>query len=113
MRALRFERFGDPSVLRLAEVSRPVPAAGEALVEVRAAAINPSVREFYRRDARLDGVDSLKVGAVEAAGILDALSAGFESGALRPPTVTTRFPLDAGAQAYRTPGKVVLLPTPE
>jgi NADPH:quinone reductase len=71
------------------------------------------LREFYRRDARLYGVDSLKVSAVEAAGILDGLAAGFESGALRPPAVTARFPLDAGAQAYRAPGKVVLLPTPE
>lgn len=42
MRALRFERFGDPSVLQLADVPRPVPGPGEALVEIRAAAINPS-----------------------------------------------------------------------
>jgi len=42
MRSLRFGRFGDPSVLELAEV--PVPAIDEtsALVRVTAASINPS-----------------------------------------------------------------------
>ncbi len=42
MRALRFERFGPPSVLSVRDVPKPKPAAGEVLVEVRAAAINPS-----------------------------------------------------------------------
>ena len=42
MRAIRFERFGDPSVLELAEA--PAPAADEttALVRIVAASINPS-----------------------------------------------------------------------
>ncbi len=42
MRAIRFEVFGDPSVLELTEV--PVPAADErtAVVRVMAASINPS-----------------------------------------------------------------------
>jgi NADPH:quinone reductase len=42
MRAIRFEAFGDPSVLNLVEV--PAPAADErtALVRVMAASINPS-----------------------------------------------------------------------
>ncbi|HEY2747506.1 MAG TPA: zinc-binding alcohol dehydrogenase family protein, partial [Polyangia bacterium] len=42
MRALRFERFGPPSVLQLAEVPTPSRSTDEALVEIRAAAINPS-----------------------------------------------------------------------
>src|SRR5271163_53900 len=42
MRAIRFETFGDPSVLEVAEA--PTPAADErtALVRVMAASINPS-----------------------------------------------------------------------
>jgi len=42
MRAIRFEVFGDPSVLELTEV--PTPAADEntAVVRVMAASINPS-----------------------------------------------------------------------
>lgn len=42
MKALRFNRFGPPSVLTIEEVPRPVPRDGEALVRVKAAAINPS-----------------------------------------------------------------------
>jgi len=42
MRALRFERFGDPSVLRLADVPDPAPADGFAVVRITGASINPS-----------------------------------------------------------------------
>ena len=42
MKALRFSKFGPPSVLAIQEVPRPQPRAGEALVQVKAAAINPS-----------------------------------------------------------------------
>ena len=42
MKALRFAEFGPPSVLRIEEVPIPEPGDGEALVRVKAAAINPS-----------------------------------------------------------------------
>ncbi|MFD4609667.1 zinc-binding alcohol dehydrogenase family protein [Streptomyces sp. NPDC058440] len=42
MRALRFDRFGDPHVLGLAEVPDPVAGDGEAVVAVKAASVNPS-----------------------------------------------------------------------
>ena len=42
MRALRFNKTGSLDDLSLQEVPNPVPAAGEVLVEVKAAAINPS-----------------------------------------------------------------------
>lgn len=42
MRALRFETFGDPSILGLAEVATPVTDKTMALVRVMAASINPS-----------------------------------------------------------------------
>ncbi len=42
MKALRFDSFGAPAVLSLQEIGRPNPKSGEALVEVHAAAINPS-----------------------------------------------------------------------
>ncbi|HEX3804279.1 MAG TPA: NADP-dependent oxidoreductase [Solirubrobacteraceae bacterium] len=41
MRAVRFDKYGDRDVLYIADVPVPEPAAGEVLVEVRAAAINP------------------------------------------------------------------------
>jgi NADPH:quinone reductase len=42
MRALRFEAFGSPSVLELAETERPAANDNTALVRVLAASINPS-----------------------------------------------------------------------
>ena len=42
MKALRFRKFGPPSVLAIEEISKPHPGEGEALVQVRASAINPS-----------------------------------------------------------------------
>jgi NADPH:quinone reductase-like Zn-dependent oxidoreductase len=42
MRAIRFEAFGDPSVLKLVETAAPAGDAGTALVRVMAASINPS-----------------------------------------------------------------------
>src|SRR5271169_330558 len=42
MRAIRFEAFGDPSVLELAQVAAPAVGGTMALVRVMAASINPS-----------------------------------------------------------------------
>jgi NADPH:quinone reductase-like Zn-dependent oxidoreductase len=41
-KAVQFESYGGVDVLEVRDVSRPVPEAGEVLVEVRAAGINPS-----------------------------------------------------------------------
>ncbi len=41
MRAVRFDRYGDVDVLKVVEVERPKPGAGEFLVRVKAAGINP------------------------------------------------------------------------
>lgn len=40
-RAVRFDNYGGTDVLYVTDIDRPVPAAGEVLVEVRAAGINP------------------------------------------------------------------------
>ncbi len=42
MRAIRFESFGDPSVLQLAQVAAPAANETMALVKVMAASVNPS-----------------------------------------------------------------------
>jgi NADPH:quinone reductase-like Zn-dependent oxidoreductase len=40
-RAVRFDRYGGRDVLYVADIDMPAPAAGEVVVEVRAAGINP------------------------------------------------------------------------
>jgi NADPH:quinone reductase len=42
MRAVVVRQFGDPKLLRVEEIPTPEPHAGEALVQVKAAGINPS-----------------------------------------------------------------------
>jgi len=42
MKALRFRKYGPPDALKLEEIDDAVPASGEVLVKVSAAAINPS-----------------------------------------------------------------------
>ena len=41
MKAIRYDAFGPPSVLHYADAPRPAPAAGEVLVKVEAAGVNP------------------------------------------------------------------------
>jgi NADPH:quinone reductase-like Zn-dependent oxidoreductase len=42
MRALVVHQFGDPRLLKIEEVPTPAPGDGEALVQIKAAGINPS-----------------------------------------------------------------------
>jgi len=49
-RAVRFDEYGDIDVLNVMEVERPVPGAGEVLVRVKAAGLNPgeaSIRKGF------------------------------------------------------------------
>jgi len=53
MRAVRFERYGETDVLQVVAVPRPRAAAGRAVVQVQAAAINPgeaSIRKGLLHD---------------------------------------------------------------
>jgi NADPH:quinone reductase-like Zn-dependent oxidoreductase len=52
-KAVRFDRYGDIEVLEVRDVEPPAPGAGEVLVEVRAAGINPgeaAIRNGLMRD---------------------------------------------------------------
>src|SRR5277367_7131763 len=41
MKAIRVHEFGGPEVLKLEEISTPKPAAGQVLVRIHAAGVNP------------------------------------------------------------------------
>jgi NADPH:quinone reductase-like Zn-dependent oxidoreductase len=85
-RAVRFESYGDVDVLDVVEVPDPVPAAGQLLVRVRAAGINPG--EAKIREGLLasrwpatfpSGQGSDLAGVVEAVGEgVDGFAAGDE-----------------------------------
>jgi NADPH:quinone reductase-like Zn-dependent oxidoreductase len=75
--------------------------------------------DFYHRRLSLFGVDSRAYGTVASAAILEQLTPGFESGALKPVPVTRRFRLDEAQQAFTQVnegtirGKAVFTPSPE
>ena len=50
-RAVRFDHYGGVEVLKVVEVQRPVPGAGQALVKMKAAGINPG--EAAIREGRM------------------------------------------------------------
>ena len=74
-----------------------------------AIASNPEPRvafnlvDFYHREARLFGVDSVRLGFAEAAGILRGLTPGIEDGTFPPPAIQER-PFADAVDAYRLVG---------
>ena len=82
MKALVQDRFGPPDVLRLAETGMPEVGAGDVLIRVHAAALNPADWHILRGDpliARLMGVGltrpKARVAGVDAAGVVEAVGA--------------------------------------
>src|SRR5260370_27653735 len=79
MKAIVQDRFGPPDVLQLADTGLPEAGAGDVLVRVHAAALNPADWHILRGDplvARLMGVALTKpkarVAGIDAAGVGDA-----------------------------------------
>ena len=56
--------------------------------------------DFYHRRLSLFGVDSRAYNTEACAAILERLTPGFESGALKPVPVAKRFSLNEAVQAY-------------
>jgi NADPH:quinone reductase-like Zn-dependent oxidoreductase len=79
VKAIVQDRFGSPDVLRLADTDLPEAGAGDVLVRVHAAALNPADWHILRGDplvARLMGVGLTKpkarVAGIDAAGVVEA-----------------------------------------
>ena len=77
MKAIRIQEFGGPDVLKLEDVPEPSPAAGQVLVRVRAAGVNP-VDTYIR-----SGVHAVKPAlpytpGLDAAGEVEAAGEGVE-----------------------------------
>ena len=75
MRAIRISQFGAPEVLKLEEVPTPTPPAGQVLVHVRAAGVNP-----YEAAQRA-GTYAIKpqlpyTPGSDAAGVVESVGAG-------------------------------------
>jgi NADPH:quinone reductase-like Zn-dependent oxidoreductase len=116
MKAIVQERFGPPDVLRLADVDQPEPGAGDVLVRVRAAALNPYDWHMLRGDpriARLAGIGltrpKARVAGIDAAGVVEAAGAGVRG--LRPGDEVLGFCQGAFAEYVSAPADL-LAPKP-
>lgn len=79
MRALVLSRYGGPECTALTDVTAPSPRAGEILVRVRAAGLNPV--DYKTRGGALKVVRSYPLPAVmgnEFAGVVESVGAGVE-----------------------------------
>jgi NADPH:quinone reductase-like Zn-dependent oxidoreductase len=79
-------------------------ARGGRLVVIAAAAdpmVSFDLRDFYRRDLRFVGVDSLKLSDEAAAALLSGILPGLEAGALVP-AAPTEITLEHAPDAYRS-----------
>lgn len=108
MKAVVQERFGPPDSLRLRDVDRPHAGAGQVLVRVHAAAVNPYDWHMLRGDpyvARMLGGMGLTrpkcpVAGLDAAGVVERVGADVRGsvpatgswGSAREPSPSTRAP---------------------
>lgn len=108
MKAVRLHAFGGPEVLRYEDAPRPVAAAGEILVRVHAASLNPPdlyLRDGYRAlppEWRPDAVFPLILGT-DISGVVAALGEGVRGFAVGDEVYAmVRFPesLMTGSGAY-------------
>lgn len=101
----------EPSLGLLAQRGRLIEIAA-----TRVRRVSFDLRDFYHRESRLFGVDSLQLDASACASILRQLKPGFESGSLQPSPVDKRYALDQAVKAYEdvlsgsSSGKIVIIP---
>lgn len=80
MRAVQYEEYGPPSVLREVAVPRPTPAEGEVLVKVQASSVNGG--ELTKRKGRLRLITGRRFPqaiGIDFVGIVAALGEGVTS----------------------------------
>jgi NADPH2:quinone reductase len=77
MRAIRVHEFGEPGVMRLEELPDPKPGAGEVVVEIRAAGVNP-VDTYIRSGAYHPDLPLPYTPGIDGAGIITAMGPGVK-----------------------------------
>ena len=78
-RAVRFDQYGDRDVLYVADIPMPTPGAGEVVVAVRAAAVNPgeaAIREGAMREQAPSTFPSGE--GSDLAGVVSAVGEGVD-----------------------------------
>jgi NADPH:quinone reductase len=78
-------------------------------------AVEIDLKDLYRNETRIFGIDSTKLGVVESARRLEKMGPYFESGEFRPLPITASYSLDEATAAYQAvaggvAGRVVINP---
>ncbi|TMR12108.1 NADP-dependent oxidoreductase [Nonomuraea turkmeniaca] len=100
MRAITYRSFGEPEVLEITDVARPVPQAHEVLVRVRAAGVNPPDWKLRRVPYPPDYVDLPLIPGWDISGVVEEV--GEYVGRFKPGDEVfgmVNFPRYAGAYA--------------
>ena len=75
MKAIRVHNFGGPEVMQLEEVPTPTPAAGQVLVKIRAAGVNPA--DTYARTGNYAVLPQLPyTPGTDGAGVIESIGEG-------------------------------------
>src|SRR5207247_10117127 len=80
MKAVRIERYGNEEVVELAEVERPKPGENQALVKVKAAAVNPVDWKIRDGLGEMIGLKLTLILGCEVAGTVEMAGSGGRSG---------------------------------
>ncbi|HCI82926.1 MAG TPA: alcohol dehydrogenase [Ktedonobacter sp.] len=109
MKAIRINETGGPEVMRLEEVDKPVPQAGEVLIKVAAAGINYADLA-QRQGAYLTRTRTPMTMGFEVAGTIEALGAGVLA-----PAIGTRVAAfgNGGYAEYTTAPATNVIPIPD
>jgi NADPH:quinone reductase-like Zn-dependent oxidoreductase len=78
MKAVRIERYGNEDVIEIAEVETPKPSAGQVLVKVKAAAVNPVDWKIRDGLGELFGLKPPLILGCEVAGTVEAVGGGVK-----------------------------------
>jgi NADPH:quinone reductase-like Zn-dependent oxidoreductase len=97
-----FSRFGAPDVLAVVALACLAPQG--RLVEVSATGrrkVTFDLTDFYRKECRIIGVETLKLDLIAAGDILETPRPGFEGSDYCPPSIAGIFPPAGVAGAYQ------------
>jgi NADPH:quinone reductase-like Zn-dependent oxidoreductase len=78
MKAVRIERYGNEDVMKIADVEQPQPGAGQVLVKVNAAAVNPVDWKIRDGLGELFGLKLPLILGCEVAGTVEAVGGGVK-----------------------------------
>lgn len=112
MKAIRVHDFGGPEVLKLEDVTKPIPGKGEIVVAVKAIGVNPV--ETYQRSGSNPNLARPYTPGTDAAGTVEAVGEGvthikesdhvYTSGTLS--GAYAEYALCAAATAHKLPDNI-------